>query len=41
MNRKPNKYVDLTCMVACYLLVACIALMAARPDLVYRIFWGI
>lgn len=32
---------DRICCALCVISVACIAVMAVRPDLVYRIVWGI
>ena len=32
---------DRICCALCVISVACIAVMAVRPDLIYRIVWGI
>lgn len=36
-----SDYVDLGCMCACYALIAVLAVMAFRPDLVLRVVWAL
>lgn len=41
MSKRTHEYVDLACMVACYALVAAIAVMVIRPDLVVAAILGV
>lgn len=40
MSRR-HDYVDLVCMCACYALVALLAVIVIRPDLVMGLLWRV